>query len=60
MISKTVVNAVLDAVLDCVGGGSGGGGSGDPVECESPAKPVTEKTHARAIAIAKRFMGFLL
>lgn len=38
----------------------GGGGAGAPVDGISPAKEVAERTHAIAIAIAKRLIEFLL
>jgi hypothetical protein len=43
---------VAATLLDCVVGA----GSGAPVVCTSPAKAEPERTHASAIANAKRFI----
>ena len=49
MIAKTTIAATLD----CVGGATG---AGAPTEYTSPANAEPDKTHASAIANAKRFI----
>ena len=51
MIVRMIVVTTLGGVIVSPGNGS-------PPVGMLPAKAVPERTHARAIAIAKRFMGF--